>query len=338
MWSGSPALERRKTHEEIPRHPLHNVEEESQEAEESPESGSTKVPSPHNVDRGSGTWGERDVGGPLNQTMAMDDYEALRRELTTLSKSRSNSSMQRNRSKSFVRGEGGALSQQATKNSFRRVLSRSQTRGTNVRSEDEETEIGEGEGHDEEDFPLGEFMREGRFEKRIEGRSAKKVGVVFKHLTVKGVGSTATFVKTLPDAILGTFGPDLYRLTSRFIPFLHFRGQGTLRTLVHDFTGLVRDGEMMLVLGRPGAGCSTFLKALANNRESFAEVSGDVKYGGIPAEKQRKMYRGEVNYNPEDDVHMPDLNVWQTFKFALMNKTKKRDKKDIPVVVSAGGR
>jgi ATP-binding cassette subfamily G (WHITE) protein 2 (SNQ2) len=50
---------------------------------------------------------------------------------------------------------------------------------------------------------LGDFLKDGHFEKRREGRSAKKVGVVYKNLTVEGVGATEVFVKTLPGAILG---------------------------------------------------------------------------------------------------------------------------------------
>ena len=92
---------------------------------------------------------------------------------------------------------------------------------------------------------------------------------------------------------------------------------------------------MMLVLGRPGAGCSTFLRAISNNRESFVEVNGEVTYGSISAEKQKKMYRGEVNYNPEDDLHFATLNVWQTFIFALMTKTRKKAKAEIPIIASA---
>ena len=108
-----------------------------------------------------------------------------------------------------------------------------------------------------------------------------------------------------------------------------------MRTLINEFTGVVRHGEMMLVLGRPGSGCTTFLKAIANDREGYAEVAGRVIYGGIPAAEQSKYYRGEVNYNPEDDQHFPTLNVWQTLKFSLMNKTKKHQKEDIPVIVDA---
>lgn len=47
------------------------------------------------------------------------------------------------------------------------------------------------------------------------------------------------------------------------------------------------------------------------------------------------MYRGEVNYNPEDDVHFAQLNVWQTFIFALTTKTKKKAREDIPLIADA---
>lgn len=54
------------------------------------------------------------------------------------------------------------------------------------------------------------------------------------------------------------------------MPFLpKFGSRGERRDLIHDFTGVVRDGEMLLVLGRPGAGCSTLLKALSNKRAGF---------------------------------------------------------------------
>ena len=133
------------------------------------------------------------------------------------------------------------------------------------------------------------------FEKRDEaGESTKKVGVLFKDLTVKGVEMSSVSAKTLPQAIMGTFGPDLYRLTTRFIPILNFNRAPPLRILTNDFTGVAKPGEMVLVLGRPGAGCSTFLKAIANKRDGFAAVTGDVSYGGISAEEQRKRYRGEV--------------------------------------------
>jgi ATP-binding cassette, subfamily G (WHITE), member 2, SNQ2 len=46
-------------------------------------------------------------------------------------------------------------------------------------------------------------------------------------------------------------------------------------------------------------GCSTFLKAIANQRGQYAAVSGDVKYAGISSNEMSKLFGGEVVYNQE---------------------------------------
>ncbi|KAI9823558.1 MAG: hypothetical protein M1819_001165 [Sarea resinae] len=322
----------------VPLHPEDQNGERPHEPEERYEGGpyeeqgtalgaeSTAVASPYESESVDGTWGERDAGHPVRHRMAMDDYESLRRELTRLS-------MERTRSQS--RADRGSLFRSVTGKSAHRTQSR-RTRSSRAEDEDLEADEVDGIEEKEQEFQLSQFMREGHFEKRTEaGESTKKVGVIFKNLTVKGVGSTTSFVRTLPDAILGTFGPDLYKIICKLVPSLRFGSHGRTRDLIHDFTGVVRDGEMMLVLGRPGSGCSTFLKAIANDVDSFAGVTGDVSYGGISADQQRRKFRGEVNYNPEDDQHFPRLNVWQTLKFALLNKTKKKSTGDVPIIVDA---
>ncbi|KAK8054005.1 ABC-2 type transporter-domain-containing protein [Apiospora saccharicola] len=267
-----------------------------------------------------GTWGERDVGG-FNEQEAKQEFEALKNNLNQLQRTRTQETQASRVGTTQSRGD--------------KALSRTQTRQSAAASHTTDfTDLEAGEGDGDTDFELSEFMREGHFEKRTDDGSAKKVGVLYKNLTVKGVGSATAFVRTVPDAVLGTFGPDLYHVITRFIPSLSF-GKKTTRTLINDFTGCVRDGEMMLVLGRPGAGCSTFLKAISNNRKSYASVEGDVSYGGISAEKQHKMYRGEVNYNPEDDLHFAPLSVWQTLTFALMNKTKKDAREEVSIIATA---
>lgn len=266
-----------------------------------------------------GTWGERNVED-VSEREAMHEYEALKQNLTHLHKTKTVESQKTGRSIAATRS---------------RASGRPVSRAERTRTQDTDLEAGDAEKEEEDEFELGEFMREGHFEKRTdENGSMKKVGLVYENLTVKGVGSTSSFVRTVPDAIIGTFGPDLYALLSRFIPFLQSKSIPT-RTLIHDFAGCVRDGEMMLVLGRPGSGCSTFLRAVSNNRETFASVEGDVSYGGIPAEKQKKLYRGEVIYNDEDDIHFATLSVWRTLTFALMSKSKKAVKGDIPVIANA---
>jgi len=315
MWGTAVPKDTEKDEGDRPRNPWHNNEAGAQNGEEI-----TAVPTPETDENGSdkgGTWGERDAGNP-SQRMAMEDFEVLRETLTSMS-----------RTKSHPERPDGLIASM-TRKSGRRSIADEEKLADKL--EDFESTSS---NPDDDDFELGQFMREGHFEKRVDGQSAKKVGVVWKNLTVKGITATASSVKTLPYAVLGTFGPDLYRIISGFFPALRLRRHNQTRILLNDFSGVVRDGEMMLVLGRPGSGCTTFLKAIANDREGYAAVTGEVSYGGISARKVKKNFRGEVNYNPEDDVHFPTLTVWQTLYLALLTKTKKSEREKIPIVLNA---
>ena len=75
-----------------------------------------------------------------------------------------------------------------------------------------------------------------------------------------------------------------------------------------------------VVLGRPGSGCSTFLKVLANQREEFYAVEGDVFYDSLTPRQISKHFRGDVQYCPEDDIHFPTLTVKQTLEFAAKTR------------------
>lgn len=98
------------------------------------------------------------------------------------------------------------------------------------------------------------------------------------------------------------------------------------RYLLKDFSGVLKPGEMMLVVGRPGSGCTTFLKALAGLTDSYAGVDGDVYYGALKAgSKAMKPLIADVSFNSEEDLHDPNLLVGRTMDFALRNQTPSRD-------------
>lgn len=80
---------------------------------------------------------------------------------------------------------------------------------------------------------------------------------------------------------------------------------------------------MVLVLGRPGSGCTTFLKTIANQRWGYTNITGDVLYGPYTA-KDFNAYRGEAVYNAEDDLHHATLTVEQTLGFAIDTKMPKK--------------
>ncbi|KAK5133859.1 hypothetical protein LTR08_007190 [Meristemomyces frigidus] len=151
-----------------------------------------------------------------------------------------------------------------------------------------------------------------------EEEKTRHVGVVFKNLTVKGMGLGAALQPTFGDLFLGlpralkglfTKGPR------------KAAGKPPVKTIINDFSGVIKPGEMCLVLGRPGSGCSTFLKVLGNQRFGYESIDGDVTYGGTDSATMLKKYRGEVVYNPEDDMHYATLSVKNTLEFALKCKT-----------------
>jgi ATP-binding cassette subfamily G (WHITE) protein 2 (SNQ2) len=161
--------------------PLHNDNYRPQiNGSGDPDRSSTEVENEHD-----GAWGERDEG--VDCRAAMQEYEDLRTELSRIS---------RTRTQSIGRRQSTGLKRTATGASRR---SKTTTGGADLEAQDDE-KGGEGQ---EDEFPLGDFLRDGHFEKRNTRGSAKKVGVVYKNLTVQGLGATSTFVKTLPSAVLG---------------------------------------------------------------------------------------------------------------------------------------
>lgn len=78
----------------------------------------------------------------------------------------------------------------------------------------------------------------------------------------------------------------------------------------------------MLVVGRPGSGCTTFLKSLAGLTSSYAGVDGQVWYGSLESgSRQFAPLRGDVVFNGEEDTHDPNLQVGRTMDFALRMET-----------------
>ncbi|KAL0078387.1 ABC-2 type transporter-domain-containing protein [Phycomyces blakesleeanus] len=162
-----------------------------------------------------------------------------------------------------------------------------------------------------DEFRLDEFLHGVSSEADKAGHTKKHIGVVWKNLSVKGVAAEANTIPTVASFPLEAF--NVWKvLLKRKVPE---------KTILHNISGFCKDGEMLLVLGRPGAGCTTLLKIISNMRGSYTEVNGDVSYGGIDSNTFADKYRGQVCYNEEEDQHFPTLTAKQTLQFALRTKT-----------------
>ncbi|KAG0221971.1 hypothetical protein BGW42_007045, partial [Actinomortierella wolfii] len=161
---------------------------------------------------------------------------------------------------------------------------------------------------------------------RAQGIKRRQMGVVWRDLSVIGEGVGTQFIKTTGDPFLALFNliNPMYWARKCFS-----RGEGAggarqkkvTKTILYPMSGYCQDGDMILVLGRPGSGCSTLLRVLANDRKNYKQVLGTVTYNNLSAETVRKHYKGEVLYNQEDDFHYPTLTVRQTLECAIKAKT-----------------
>ena len=155
------------------------------------------------------------------------------------------------------------------------------------------------------DFRL--WTRSMMFAMEQKGIKRPRVDVTFKNLRVTGSGSDLKLHKTVGSALMTPFG---------FAAISKRRSQQR-KTLLHGFNGTIRNGEMLLVLGRPGSGCTTFLKSISGHLEGAEITDGsNIQYNGVPQDVYVKNLRGEVLYNQENEAHFPHLTVKQTLQFA----------------------
>lgn len=137
-------------------------------------------------------------------------------------------------------------------------------------------------------------------------------GVVFQNLNISGSGSELQYQNCVPDLLLAPIRPqDYIRI-----------GKAPVKHILRDFNGLLKSGELLIVLGRPGSGCSTFLKSLCGELHGLnLRKSTEMQYNGIPMERMHKEFKGETLYNQEVDKHFPHLTVGQTLEFAAAART-----------------
>ncbi|EEH33174.2 hypothetical protein PAAG_04227 [Paracoccidioides lutzii Pb01] len=95
---------------------------------------------------------------------------------------------------------------------------------------------------------------------------------------------------------------DSFNVPGTLMSMLGIGKKGKEFEILKSFNGVVKPGEMVLVLGKPSSGCTTFLKVIANQRFGYTGIDGEAFYGPFDAETFAKRFRGEDAYNQEDDI------------------------------------
>lgn len=158
-------------------------------------------------------------------------------------------------------------------------------------------------------FDLTKFLRTFRHNLEAEGIQMKKVSVVWRDLNVFGSGKALQLQSTVADFFMAPFRAR------------EFFSRSDRKQILHSFDGIIKAGELCVVLGRPGSGCSTLLKALTGELHGLATDESVIHYNGIPQKLMIKEFKGETVYNQEVDKHFPHLTVGQTLEFAAAVRT-----------------
>ncbi|OAA59699.1 ABC-2 type transporter [Niveomyces insectorum RCEF 264] len=140
-----------------------------------------------------------------------------------------------------------------------------------------------------------------------ESAPFRSAGVCFQNLSVHGFRSATDYHKDVANVWLSL--ADMARTVV---------GYGRPQVdILHQLNGLVKKGEMLVVLGPPGSGCSTFLKTVAGELNGLHVGEGSYfNYQGMTAAEMHSHHRGEAIYTAEVDVHFPMLTVSDTLTFA----------------------
>ncbi|KAF7555659.1 hypothetical protein G7Z17_g1989 [Cylindrodendrum hubeiense] len=154
-----------------------------------------------------------------------------------------------------------------------------------------------------------------------DGASFRSTGVCFQNLSVHGFGAGTDYQKdvanvwlSLAGMVRGLLGDNRQRID-----------------ILNQFDGLAHEGEMLVVLGPPGSGCSTLLKTIAGETNGIYVGEGSyLNYRGITAKEMHTHHRGEAIYTAEVDVHFPMLTVGDTLTFAA----HARQPRQLPVGVT----
>ncbi len=141
-----------------------------------------------------------------------------------------------------------------------------------------------------DEFDLEKWLQNFVKTLREQGITAKQTGVVFKDLEVSGSGAAVQVQETVASTLLAPL---------RIGEFISF-GKKNHKRILQNFDGLVRSGELLIVLGRPGSGCSTLLKTLCGELHGLkVDPKSSIHYNGISQKLMKKEFKGEAIYNQE---------------------------------------
>ncbi|CAF1813106.1 unnamed protein product [Brassica napus] len=92
------------------------------------------------------------------------------------------------------------------------------------------------------------------------------------------------------------------------------RTQEAKISILNDVSGIINPGRLTLLLGPPGCGKTTLLKALSGNLDKNLKVSGEISYNGQGLNKF--VPQKTSAYISQNDLHIAEMTVRETIDFS----------------------
>ncbi|WEJ96670.1 Multidrug resistance protein [Yamadazyma tenuis] len=140
------------------------------------------------------------------------------------------------------------------------------------------------------------------------------LGIAYRDLRARGIATDSDYQPTVTN-FLWKLSYELYNMVRKPDESRYF-------DILKPMDAIMKPGEVTVVLGRPGSGCSTLLKTIAAHDYGF-KVSPEsrISYNGMTPNDIKKHHRGDVIFSAETDVHFANLLVGDTLEFAARMRT-----------------
>ncbi|EGW32053.1 multidrug resistance protein [Spathaspora passalidarum NRRL Y-27907] len=140
------------------------------------------------------------------------------------------------------------------------------------------------------------------------------LGIAYRDLRAYGVANDSDYQPTVTNA--------MWKMAVEGFRYLRPDDESRYFDILKPMDALMKPGEVTVVLGRPGAGCSTLLKTIAASTYGFhVDKNSKISYDGLSQDDIKHNFRGDVIYSAETDVHFPHLSVGDTLEFAARMRT-----------------
>ncbi|KAM3219341.1 pleiotropic drug resistance protein 3 [Capsicum chacoense] len=149
-----------------------------------------------------------------------------------------------------------------------------------------------------------------KIRKRIDkvGVELPTVEVRYKNLTIE---AECELVHGKP---LPTLWNSLKRIMMNLVRLPGLQSEVAKIKIINDVSGVIKPGRMTLLLGPPGCGKTTLLKALSGNLDKSLKVSGEISYNGY---KLAEFIPQKTSaYISQNDLHIPEMTVRETLDYS----------------------